>query len=66
MFEVPGIDDKYRELIPRLYTAVLCDVMDRMGLWNQIIVVSPQASKKGFGSGKGFPAKASGSTQGFR
>ena len=40
MFEVPGIDDKYRKLIPRLYTAVLCDVMDRMGLWNQIMTQS--------------------------
>ena len=37
MFEVPGIENKYKELIPILYTAVLSDVMDRMGFWNQVM-----------------------------
>ena len=36
MINIPEeFDEKYRELIPKLYTAVICDVMDRIGYWKQ-------------------------------
>lgn len=35
MITFPELDKKYVEMVPRLFTAVLCDVMDTMGFWNQ-------------------------------
>jgi regulator of RNase E activity RraA len=31
----PELDQKYVDMVPKLFTAVLCDVMDAMGYWEQ-------------------------------